>query len=112
MSFIIKTLLSSVLIAVSTEIAKRNPGLGGIILALPLTSMIAFIFMGAQGADPHSLSEYAKSMFIFVPISLVFFLPFIIPMTQNWNFSLKFFLGFFTLVLLNFILIKTKIINL
>lgn len=110
MIFILKVLISSIIIAVSTEVAKRNPGFGGLILALPLTSIIAFAFMGYQNADANSLSNYAKSTLVFVPISLVFFLPFVIPSFQHWNFLYKFFLGIVSLTALNWILIKTKVL--
>jgi hypothetical protein len=91
MIFIFKILVSSLLIALSTEVAKRNPSFGGLILALPLTSIIAYVFMGYQGSDSSTLAAYAKSTLIFVPISLVFFLPFIIPLFEGWNFMTKFF---------------------
>jgi hypothetical protein len=112
MFFIFKILISSILIAMSTEIAKKNPSVGGIILALPLVSIIAFAFMGYQGADAKSMSTYAKSTLVFVPISLVFFLPFAIPFTQGWSFLSKFILGISVLTIINIVLIKSKVLDL
>lgn len=42
--FILKIFIAAGLIALSSLIAKSNPKLGGFILALPLTTMIAFLF--------------------------------------------------------------------
>jgi hypothetical protein len=41
----IKALLSGVIIAAASEVAKRNPGFGALILALPLLSILAFIWL-------------------------------------------------------------------
>lgn len=111
MIFVTKILASSIIIAISTEIAKRNPSWGGLILALPLTSIVAFLFMGYQGTDSQALSAYAKSTLIFVPVSLIFFLPFVLPYFHSWSFILKFSLGIFSLTLINIILIKLKILS-
>ncbi len=110
MPFFIKVLVSSLVIAVSTEIAKRNPSLGGLILALPLTSVIAFAFMGYQGTSVGELSSYAKSTLIFVPISLIFFLPFVISPLQEWSFLAKFLTGLFSLTLVNVLMMKLKVL--
>ena len=37
----IKALLSGALIAVASEVARRNSGWGGLVASLPLTSMLA-----------------------------------------------------------------------
>ena len=107
----IKILISAIVIATSTEVAKRNPSVGGLILALPIVSIIAFAFMGYQGTEPSELSSYAKSTLIFIPVSLVFFLPFVIPSLQSWSFLYKFSLGIFTLTILNLVIIKTNLIK-
>ena len=51
----IKALLSGVIIAAASEVAKRNPAIGAVILSLPLISILAFIWLwrdtGDSGAD-------------------------------------------------------------
>lgn len=110
MYYIVKILISSAVIATSTEVAKRNPALGGLILALPLVSIISFAFMGFQGSDPTTLTSYAKSTLIFVPISLVFFLPFVLPIFAEWTFIAKFISGLVYLIAINFVLLKLKLL--
>jgi len=111
MFLVFKIILSSIIIGVSTEVARRNPSIGGWILSLPLVSIIAFSLMGYQGASANALGEYAKSTLIFVPLSLVFFLPFALPFFHASSFIFKFFLGLGTLSLLNIIFWKFAFIK-
>jgi len=39
--FLLKTLISALLIAGASETAKRSPSLGAVIVSLPLTSILA-----------------------------------------------------------------------
>lgn len=75
---ILKVIAASVLIAVSSWVAKSNPRLGGFILALPLTTMIALAFNFGEFKNAQATVEFAKSTFYAVPISLLFFLPFLL----------------------------------
>ena len=47
----IKALLSGVIIAAVSEVAKRNPAIGAVILSLPLISILAFISLWRDTAD-------------------------------------------------------------
>lgn len=111
MLFAVKVIISALIISLSTEVAKRNPSLGGLILALPISSMIAFAVMGFQGTDPAAFSTYTRTTFVMIPVSLVFFLPFILPWSQDWNFISKFSVGITMLTICNLALIKTNFIK-
>ena len=43
--FIIKTLVSAIIIGIVSTIARKYPNLGGLIASLPLTSLLAFIWL-------------------------------------------------------------------
>ena len=43
--FIIKTVISALLIAIISTVSKRFPGLGGMIASLPLTSILSMIWL-------------------------------------------------------------------
>lgn len=53
----IKAALSGVVIAAASELARRNPGWGGLVASLPLTTMLALVWLwrvepnGARAAD-------------------------------------------------------------
>ena len=74
---ILKAAAASVLIVTSGWIAKSNPRLGGFILALPLTTLIALAFKYGEFKDANSSVEFAKSTFYAIPLSLLFFVPFL-----------------------------------
>lgn len=76
-SFLISLGLSSALISTVLWVARTNPVLGGFILSLPLTTMVALALSRITGAEPGNTFELAKSTFLAVPLSLVFFVPFL-----------------------------------
>lgn len=81
--FIVKVLVSALVIAAATEVAKRYPFWGAVIIALPLTSILAMSWLYAETRDNALLTQFAKDIFVIVPVSLVFFLPFWLePKTQ------------------------------
>ncbi|MBI1871505.1 MAG: hypothetical protein HYS07_09960 [Chlamydiae bacterium] len=76
MLFIIKILVSSVIIAFTSWLAGKRPVLAGFIIALPLTSMIGLFFSYAEFRNMEKINQFASSIFVAVPLSLVFFYPF------------------------------------
>lgn len=70
----IKALLSGVIIAAASEIAKRNPGIGALILSLPLISILAFIWLWRDTSDTERIAALAQSTFWFVLPTLPMFL--------------------------------------
>jgi len=49
--FVAKVLLSALVIAAATEVAKRHPFWGAVIIALPLTSVLAMSWLYAETRD-------------------------------------------------------------
>jgi hypothetical protein len=70
----IKALLSGVIIATVSEVAKRNPAIGAIILSLPLISILAFIWLWRDTNDTEGIASVAQSTFWFVLPTLPMFL--------------------------------------
>ncbi len=70
----VKALISGVIIAAVSEIAKRSPGIGGLILSLPLISILAFIWLWRDTADQEGIAALAQSTFWFVLPTLPMFL--------------------------------------
>lgn len=73
----IKAALSGILIAVISEVAKRNPGFGGLIASLPLVSVLGMIWLWRDSPDAENMAAHAEATFWFVLPSLPMFL--IIP---------------------------------
>ena len=76
--FLVKILVSAVVIAFATEVAKRQPFWGALIIALPLTSILAMSWLYAETRNNEQLTQFAQDIFALVPVSLVFFLPFLL----------------------------------
>lgn len=71
---IIKALLSGVIVAAVAEIAKRWPGLGGLVASLPLVSVLGMMWLWRDTRDPVRMAAHATGTFWFVIPSLPMFL--------------------------------------
>jgi hypothetical protein len=71
---ILKALLSGLIVAIVSEVAKRYPGLGGLIASLPLVSVLGMIWLWRDTSDPGRMAAHATATFWFVLPSLPMFL--------------------------------------
>ena len=71
---LIKAALSGVIIAIASEVARRWPGWGALIVSLPLVSVLAMIWLWRDTRDPVRLAAHAEATFWFVLPSLPMFL--------------------------------------
>jgi hypothetical protein len=71
---IIKAALSGAIVAAVSEIARRYPGWGGLLASLPLTSLLAMIWLYRDSHDPERIAELVGSTFWFILPSLPMFL--------------------------------------
>jgi hypothetical protein len=76
--FIFNLILSASLISVTLWIAKTNSILGGFVLSLPLSTLIVLALSKVQGQDVGNTFMLSKSIFVGVPLTLVFFIPFLL----------------------------------
>ena len=66
----IKALVSGALIALSSEVARRNPGWGGLIASLPLVSMLALVWLWRDTHDPARAADFLAGTTLYVIASL------------------------------------------
>lgn len=71
---IAKALISGVIIAIVSEVAKRSPGVGALIASLPLVSILGMIWLWRDTADAPRLAAHAEATFWYVLPSLPMFL--------------------------------------
>lgn len=74
--YILKVALSAVVVVSVSEIAKRSTLFGALIAALPLTSLLAILWMRVEGAETETIAQLTNSIFWLVIPSLAFFLAF------------------------------------
>ncbi len=69
-----KVIISALLIVAISEIAKRSTGFAALIASLPLTSLLAFIWLQIEGSQPEKIAELSGQIFWLVIPSLLLFL--------------------------------------
>jgi hypothetical protein len=75
---VFNVILAASIIALAAWVSRRNPTLGGFIVSLPLSTLIVLVINRQQNQDPASSVALAKSIFVAVPATLVFFVPFLL----------------------------------
>ncbi len=73
MHYLLKILVSAVIIATVSEVSKRNLGVAALIASLPLTSLLAFIWMKLEGAPASEIASLSIQIFWLVVPSLLLF---------------------------------------
>jgi hypothetical protein len=82
----IKLMFSAGVIAAAAEVAKRSEFWGALIIALPLSSMLAMVWLYSDTHDSAKVSLFARDIFYLVPPSLLFFVPFLFEPKTQWPF--------------------------
>ncbi|BCK88067.1 hypothetical protein MIZ01_1867 [Sideroxyarcus emersonii] len=72
--YALKVGISALVIVTIAEIAKRNTAAAALLAAVPLTSLLAFVWMRIEGAEPARIAELSGQIFWLVLPSLVLFL--------------------------------------
>ncbi|MEK6746827.1 MAG: DUF3147 family protein [Pseudomonadota bacterium] len=74
MYLLYKTLVTAVIIVSASELAKRYTLASALLLSLPLTSLLAFIWIYIESKDTEKIIKMSYSVFWMVIPSLAFFL--------------------------------------
>lgn len=70
----LKAAISGVIVAAASEVARRWPGIGGLIVSLPLVSLLALIWLWRDTGDTARVAQLASSTFWFFLPSMPSFL--------------------------------------
>ena len=81
-----KALIAGVVVAFSSWLAGKKPELAGFIIALPLTTLLALAFTQIEHQTPENSVRFAQSIFVAIPLSLLFFIPFLAATKLQWPF--------------------------
>jgi hypothetical protein len=73
----IKIAISACMIAFASWLSVKKPELAGFIIALPISSMLVLAFSYAEYKDPEASVKFAQSILAAIPLSLLFFVPFL-----------------------------------
>ena len=83
--YLVKLLISGAIIALASELARRSPALGAIIISLPLISILAMIWLWRDTGDVAQIAALSSATFWFVLPTLPMFL--VLPWLLKLDFS-------------------------
>ncbi len=84
--YITKVVLTTVLIIVISEVAKRSSLLGAVLASVPLVSVLAMIWLYTETKDVARISSLATSIFWLVLPSLALFLALPLLLKKGFEF--------------------------
>ena len=76
--FIIKAVLSGILVAAISTVARRYPGWGGLLASLPMVSVLSMLWLYGETKDTERVAALSMGAFWFILPSLPMFI--IIPL--------------------------------
>ena len=87
--YAIKILITTILIVLISEVAKRSSLMGAILASVPLVSVLAMLWLYVDTKDAVKISELSSSIFWLVLPSLVLFLTLPLLLKQGVGFYLS-----------------------
>ena len=97
--FLVKVAMSALIIALASEVGKRDSFWGALLVALPLTSILAITWLYVETRDNIQVTRFARDIFLLVPGSLVFFVPFLLETKTRLGFFPNLAIGIGLLIL-------------
>lgn len=99
MTFALKVFVSAIVISFASWLSGRFPSTAGFVVALPLATMLVLPFSYAEHGHAENSILLAKSVFLSIPISLGFFVPFLLAEILSLSFWAAYSLGCLALIL-------------
>lgn len=87
MYFLLKTLITALIVAAVSELARRYSLLAAALASLPLTSILAFIWIYYDTRDAQKVAELSWSVLWLVIPSLLFFVMFPLLIKAGFKFA-------------------------
>jgi hypothetical protein len=86
MLVVLNTVVSAIVIGVAAWLSRRYPATAGFFVALPLATMLVLPLSYLQHRDAASAFDLARSILVALPVSLLFFIPFLMrDRFSFWN---------------------------
>lgn len=84
--YVLKVALSALVIVAVSEVAKRNSLWAAGLASLPLTSLLAFVWLYVDTRDTAAVATLSQDIFWLVLPSLVLFLALPLMLRTGWSF--------------------------
>jgi len=72
--YALKVIISALLIVAISEIAKRSSGFAALVAALPMTSLLAFIWLHLEASPAEKIADLASQIFLLALPGMILFL--------------------------------------
>ncbi|OYY18276.1 MAG: hypothetical protein B7Y05_06415 [Polynucleobacter sp. 24-46-87] len=89
MLYVIKTLIAAIVIVAVGELSKRSSALAAFLLALPIVSITAFIWIYVESRDKLRVADISQETFWYVIPTLPMFLLLSWMLKNEYNFYLS-----------------------
>ena len=88
--YLIKTIITALIIVIVSEVAKRSTFLGAFIISIPLTSLLAFIWLYFDTKDYQKVIDLSYGTILLTIPSFAFFiiLPILLKLKLNFAISI------------------------
>ena len=100
-----KVVLTAVIIVLVTKVQVYNAKLAALLVALPLTSLLAMLWMRVENREIDKIATHAESTFWFVLPTLPMFLVLPWMLRNGWGFGLALFANCLLTVVLFWVLV-------
>lgn len=88
-----KILFTAIIVVVISEIAKKSTLIAGIVASIPLTSLLAFVWLHFDTQDIESIRVLSRNILLMIPPSLTFFISLYFIVGWNMSFYLSLFIS-------------------
>jgi uncharacterized membrane protein (GlpM family) len=73
-AFVLRAVISGILVAIIAVVSRRSPGLGGLIASIPLVSTLGMIWLWNDSGDREVVANYVSAAFWYFLPTLPMFL--------------------------------------
>lgn len=87
--YVAKVVVTAFLVVAVTELGKRSSFWGAVFASLPLTSLMAFVWLYVDTGDRQAVAALSRSIFWLVLPSLPLFVLFPAMLRSGWSFWLS-----------------------
>ncbi|NDU85555.1 MAG: DUF3147 family protein [Ferrovum sp.] len=84
--YALKVIISALIIVVVSEIAKRSTGFAALVASIPLTSLLAFVWLHMERSPSDQIADLSSQIFWLVLPSLLLFLLLPLLLRHGWSF--------------------------
>ena len=103
--YVLKTLISALLIVAISEVSKRFSFIGAVLASVPLTSVLAMIWLYNDTEDIEQIAKLSTGIFWLVIPSLSFFVVLPILLRNKYSFYLSLTLSLVIMVIFYFLML-------